>query len=86
MTSPLASLVAACGLSACLAWSHSTAALTVDEQVQKDLHFHIAELAQDAYAGREPGTPGEEMTIDWLVRHFAELGVTAGCRRSPSPQ
>jgi len=78
MTSPLASVAAVCGLSACLAWSYSAAALTVDEQVQKDLHFHIAELAQDAYAGREPGTPGEEMTIDWLVEHFAALGAMPG--------
>jgi len=78
MTSPLATLVAACGLSATLVWSQAAAALTADEQVQKDLHFHIAELAQDTYAGREPGTAGEEMTIDWLVKHFAALGAKPG--------
>ncbi|MEQ9463463.1 MAG: M28 family metallopeptidase [Haliea sp.] len=51
---------------------------TVDAQIQRDLHFHIAELADDTYAGRAPGTPGEDKTIAWLKKHFAELGTQPG--------
>ncbi len=50
----------------------------VDAQIQRDLHYHIAELAGDAYQGRQPGTPGEDKTIAWLQKHFAELGTQPG--------
>ncbi len=51
---------------------------TVDAQIQRDLHYHIAELADDAYAGRAPGTAGEDKTVAWLQKHFAALGTEPG--------
>lgn len=50
------------------------------QQINADLHRHIAELASDAYEGREPGTPGEEKTVAYLVREFQALGLEPGNR------
>jgi Zn-dependent M28 family amino/carboxypeptidase len=34
---------------------------------------HIEILASDEFGGRAPGSPGEELTVDYLVRHFESL-------------
>lgn len=47
-------------------------------QIERDLHYHIAELASDAYEGRAPGTAGEEKTVAWLQAAFEELGAEPG--------
>jgi Zn-dependent M28 family amino/carboxypeptidase len=65
-------------LGASLAHAEEPISETIDAQIQRDLHYHIAELADDAYEGREPGTPGEDKTIAWLQRHFAALGTQPG--------
>ena len=31
--------------------------------INTDLHIHIAELADDSYEGRAPGTAGEQKTV-----------------------
>jgi hypothetical protein len=38
----------------------------------------VAEIASDRYAGRAPGTDGDEMTLAYLERALAELGFEAG--------
>lgn len=81
MSKLLTTLATAIALAAALAHGQPSAD-TVDTQIQRDLHFHIAELADDAYEGREPGTPGEEKTIAWLQKHFAALGAEPGNRGS----
>ena len=81
MSKLLTTLATAIALVAALAHGQPSAD-TVDRQIQRDLHFHIAELADDAYEGREPGTPGEEKTIAWLQKHFAALGAEPGNRGS----
>ncbi|MFO7549979.1 MAG: M28 family metallopeptidase [Haliea sp.] len=81
MSKLLTTLATAIALAAALAHGQPSAD-TVDTQIQRDLHFHIAELAADAYEGREPGTPGEEKTIAWLQKHFAALGAEPGNRGS----
>jgi Zn-dependent M28 family amino/carboxypeptidase len=35
-------------------------------------------LSSDAFEGREPGTPGEEKTLSYLVEKFAEAGLQPG--------
>ena len=35
-------------------------------------------LASDAFEGREPGTPGEEKTIAYLIEQFREAGLQPG--------
>ena len=36
------------------------------------------ELSSDAYEGRAPGTPGEQKTVDYLVKKFTEAGLKPG--------
>jgi len=82
MKSILSALAAILLLGASLARAEEPIPETIDAQIQRDLHYHIAELADDAYEGREPGTPGEDKTIAWLQRHFAALGTQPGNRGS----
>jgi len=42
------------------------------------LKQHIKYLASDELAGREPGTPGDKMTADYLINEFKSLGVKPG--------
>ena len=46
--------------------------------IDAELHRHIAELSSDAYEGREPGTPGEEKTVAYLVKEFEAVGAQPG--------
>ncbi len=39
---------------------------------------HLQVLASDEFEGRAPGTRGERLTLNYLVREFAELGLAAG--------
>src|SRR5258707_1091751 len=39
---------------------------------------HITALASDAFAGRGPGTPGEEKTVAYLVDQCRKMGLAAG--------
>jgi len=50
------------------------------DRINADLHRHIAELASDAYEGREPGTPGEDKTVAYLRKEFQALGLEPGNR------
>jgi len=40
------------------------------------------ELSLDSYEGRAPGTVGEDMTVAYLARRFAEAGLTPGNKGS----
>ncbi|MDZ7806100.1 MAG: hypothetical protein U5K71_03175 [Gracilimonas sp.] len=47
--------------------------------INKDsLLRHIETLASDDFLGRSTGTAGEEMTVDYLVNTFKEMGATPG--------
>lgn len=39
---------------------------------------HIETLSSDEYLGRSTGTAGEQMTVDYLVSQFEEMGATPG--------
>jgi len=39
---------------------------------------HIQVLASDKFEGRAPGTPGEKLTVDYLIDHFKRLGLQPG--------
>jgi hypothetical protein len=39
---------------------------------------HIAALASDDFEGRKPGTSGEEKTVEYIRRQFAEAGLKPG--------
>ncbi len=43
-----------------------------------DLLRHTAALADDAFEGRAPGTPGEDRTVDYLTTEFQRMGLQPG--------
>jgi Zn-dependent M28 family amino/carboxypeptidase len=42
------------------------------------LRRHIEQLASDEFEGRAPGTRGEELTVNYLVRQFQAMGLKPG--------
>ncbi len=42
------------------------------------LRQHIATLSSDAFGGRGTGTPGEQMTVDYIIEQFQALGLEGG--------
>src|SRR5579859_764492 len=65
---------------------HAPAAASGDEgaaTINKDsLIDHIRILASDSFQGRRPFTPGETLTVDYLTRSFASLGLAPGNGKS----
>lgn len=54
----------------------SDPAQTASEQITKDsLLRHIETLSSDEYMGRATGTKGEDMTVEYLVNEFEEMGA-----------
>jgi Zn-dependent M28 family amino/carboxypeptidase len=43
-----------------------------------ELGRHIGVLASDKFEGRAPGTPGETLTVEYLVSQFKGLGLSPG--------
>lgn len=39
---------------------------------------HVKALAHDSTQGRAPGTVGEQMTVDYIIREFQEIGLVGG--------
>jgi hypothetical protein len=54
------------------------AARNVNAQTQAALLADIRVLASDDFQGREPGTPGEGMTLRYLARKWFEIGLGSG--------
>tara|TARA_R110002020_G_scaffold23941_6_gene79213 strand:+ start:865 stop:2613 length:1749 start_codon:yes stop_codon:yes gene_type:complete len=44
----------------------------------EDFAAHVKVLSSDEFGGRAPGTPGEQMTADYLVAQFERLGLQPG--------
>ncbi|MGH8106454.1 MAG: M28 family metallopeptidase, partial [Arenimonas sp.] len=44
----------------------------------EDLSMHIKVLASDEFAGRAPGTVGEDKTVAYLIQQFQRLGLKPG--------
>ncbi len=45
---------------------------------EEGLLSHIEVLASDEFEGRAPGTAGEELTVEYLVGQFRQLGLAPG--------
>lgn len=43
-----------------------------------DFVAHVRELSSDAFAGRGPGTVGEDRTVDYIKSQFARIGLQPG--------
>ena len=45
---------------------------------EADYRRHVEILASDEFGGRAPGSPGEELTVNYLVEYFSSLGLEPG--------
>ena len=45
----------------------------------------ITVLASDEFGGRQPGTPGEVRTLEYLTKRFADVGLVSGTNDPASP-
>ena len=48
-----------------------------DDQLKAELKKHIATLASDTYQGRETGTEGERLAMEYITERFREVGLKA---------
>ena len=75
MFRPLAATVL-CALAGCA--TNPPAASGVPAMSIETLKEDVRILSSDAFEGREPGTPGEEKTLAYLVERFADAGLEPG--------
>src|SRR5436190_13677103 len=83
---PVAMTLAGCAmlaLAACSGISPWLSARLPPEAVTQgisgaELYRHIKALASDEFEGRAPGTQGEELTVNYLVRELKALGLRPG--------
>jgi Zn-dependent M28 family amino/carboxypeptidase len=47
----------------------------VETMTEAEYRRHVETLASDAFGGRAPASPGEELTVAYLVDHFENLGL-----------
>jgi len=54
--------------------------VSVGEEAMTEVDYrrHIETLASDEFGGRAPGSPGEELTVKYLVDWFTQLGLEPG--------
>jgi hypothetical protein len=74
----LVTLLASLALAACARVPLATGAEVARASIAERLSADIAVLASDDFAGRKPGTPGEEKTLAYLERRMAEVGLVSG--------
>lgn len=48
------------------------------QQIEAQLRQHVTTLASDEFGGREPGTPGETLTLRYLARQWFDIGLESG--------
>ncbi|MEO0872192.1 MAG: hypothetical protein AAFY19_09600 [Pseudomonadota bacterium] len=53
--------------------------------IEARLTADIETLASDEFGGRQPGTSGGQLTVDYLTRRFAEVGLTSGTNDPGNP-
>lgn len=46
--------------------------------IEAQLRQHVTTLSSDEYGGREPGTPGETLTLRYLAREWFDIGLASG--------
>ncbi len=59
-------------------FSHSESEPTAFSFNRDSLAGHIIVLASDSFQGRKPFSPGEKMTLDYLVNQFRSMGLEPG--------
>src|SRR5688572_12187285 len=63
---------------ACVTASNASPRNALSSITTNDLLKHIEVLASDEFEGREPGSRGEERTLDYLLKEFKRIGLQPG--------
>lgn len=74
----LAGLCVSLMLAACASVPVETSPMAARDAIAERLRADITVLASDEFAGRKPGTPGEEKTLGYLERRMGEVGLVSG--------
>jgi aminopeptidase YwaD len=74
----LAGLCVSLMLAACARVPVETSPTSSRDAIAERLRADIAVLASDEFAGRQPGTPGEDKTLAYLERRMGEVGLVSG--------
>ena len=53
-------------------------AVGVEAMTETAYRRHVETLASDEFGGRAPASPGEELTVAYLVEHFKNIGLEPG--------
>jgi Zn-dependent M28 family amino/carboxypeptidase len=70
--------IAAAAFALVLACSRTGPGTAGESITAEGILSHIRVLASDEFEGRLPGTKGEELTVDYLVKQFESLGLEPG--------
>jgi Zn-dependent M28 family amino/carboxypeptidase len=54
----------------------------VEAMTEASYRRHIEILASDEFGGRAPATPGEKLTVEYLINHFEAIGLEPGNKGS----
>jgi Zn-dependent M28 family amino/carboxypeptidase len=49
--------------------------LAAEVMTEADYRRHVETLASDEFGGRAPASPGEELTVNYLIGNFREMGL-----------
>jgi len=71
-------LLASLSLAACARIPVESAKVSERTAIEARLRADIAMLASDDFAGRKPGTPGEDKTLSYLEKRMGEVGLLSG--------
>ena len=71
-------LTSACAESGTRTLDEEALAPALSSITAEDLLRHTGRLADDAFEGRAPGTPGEELTVAYLTGEFQRMGLQPG--------
>ena len=74
----LAIVLASLWLAACARAPVESAPASARAAMAERLRADIAVLASEEFAGRKPGTPGEDQTLAFLERRMLEVGLMTG--------
>ena len=73
-----AATLAALALSACATMPVASVSTSERDAIEARLRADIATLASDEFGGRKPGTPGEKLTTDFMIKELMAAGFVSG--------
>ncbi|HKL15349.1 MAG TPA: hypothetical protein VJ915_06915, partial [Balneolaceae bacterium] len=69
-------------VSACLFFAACSGSISPDQAesgiTEESLLSHIEVISSDEFEGRAPASRGEDLTVDYLVEHLQEMGISPG--------